>query len=131
MERYVNYKVPLIALRGKTFQRLNVQPEAIGVSKEDIAVLTNAGTEESAEDTSEAVDDDDAAFDADVAADAEVEVPVKPKPRRGRKPAGRSAQDVEALLADKFVNLIDVLPPLPEKGKFDVKLIKDSQYFFS
>ena len=36
-----------------------------------------------------------------------------------------------ACLAEMFVNLVDVLPPLPEKGKFDVKAIKQSQYFFS
>ena len=43
----------------------------------------------------------------------------------------KSEADIEARLAEMFVNLVDVLPPLPEKGKFDVKAIKQSQYFFS
>lgn len=31
----------------------------------------------------------------------------------------------------RFVNLVDVLPPLPTKGQFDVSTIKKSLYFFS
>lgn len=34
-------------------------------------------------------------------------------------------------LVHKFVNLVDILPPLPEKGQFDVRTIKKSLYFFS
>ena len=40
--------------------------------------------------------------------------------------------DVDArLLAGKFVNLTDLLPPVPAKGNFKVEAIKGSQYFFS
>ena len=35
------------------------------------------------------------------------------------------------LLAGKFVNLTELLPPLPAKGNFNVEAIKGSQYFFS
>ena len=35
------------------------------------------------------------------------------------------------LLAGKFVNFTDLLPPLPAKGSFKVETIKGSQYFFS
>lgn len=35
------------------------------------------------------------------------------------------------LLAGKFVNFTDLLPPLPAKGNFKVEAIKSSQYFFS
>jgi DNA-directed RNA polymerase len=31
----------------------------------------------------------------------------------------------------KFVNLVDILPKLPEKGEFSVQTIKNSLYFFS
>jgi DNA-directed RNA polymerase len=31
----------------------------------------------------------------------------------------------------KFVELVDLLPPLPQKGDFDVNTIKGSAYFFS
>ena len=34
-------------------------------------------------------------------------------------------------LVSRFVNLVDILPPVPKKGDFDVKLIKNSLYFFS
>jgi DNA-directed RNA polymerase, mitochondrial len=35
------------------------------------------------------------------------------------------------LMAGKFVNLTDLLPPVPAKGNFKVEAIKGSQYFFS
>lgn len=38
---------------------------------------------------------------------------------------------VEQLMNERYVNLVDVLPPLPQKGDFDIEVIKDSQYFFS
>ena len=34
-------------------------------------------------------------------------------------------------LEGKFVNLVDILLPLPSKGEFDVNKIKSSLYFFS
>lgn len=34
-------------------------------------------------------------------------------------------------LLGKFVDLVDLMPPLPKKGNFDVETIKGSQYFFS
>ena len=34
-------------------------------------------------------------------------------------------------LLGKFVNLTDILPPLPPKGTFRVEDIKESPYFFS
>ncbi|KAI0087670.1 DNA/RNA polymerase [Irpex rosettiformis] len=45
-----------------------------------------------------------------------------------------SDEDVYGMDPDmvtKFVNLVDILPPLPEKGHFDVNTIKKSLYFFS
>lgn len=39
--------------------------------------------------------------------------------------------EADAHLLGKFVNLCDLLPPLPKKGTFDVETIKGSQYFFS
>jgi DNA-directed RNA polymerase len=34
-------------------------------------------------------------------------------------------------LIGKFVNVTDILPPLPKRGNFKVEMIKGSQYFFS
>lgn len=39
--------------------------------------------------------------------------------------------EADAHLLGKFVDLCDLLPPLPKKGTFDVETIKKSQYFFS
>ena len=39
--------------------------------------------------------------------------------------------DIEPETVTRFVNLVDILPPLPEKGHFDVNTIKKSLYFFS
>lgn len=39
--------------------------------------------------------------------------------------------DADSPLANQFVDLSAVLPPLPKKGDFDVETIKKSQYFFS
>ena len=44
------------------------------------------------------------------------------------KGPGGKHQDVQV---NRFVNLADVIPPIPKKGEFDVKTIKDSMYFFS
>ena len=35
------------------------------------------------------------------------------------------------LMAGKFVDLTELLPPVPAKGNFKVEAIKGSQYFFS
>ncbi|KAJ7260885.1 hypothetical protein B0H12DRAFT_1106881 [Mycena haematopus] len=45
--------------------------------------------------------------------------------------AARLKTEEERLLLHKFVDLASLLPPLPKKGSFEVKSIKDSQYFFS
>ena len=42
----------------------------------------------------------------------------------------REAQATRELLG-KFVDVVDLLPPLPEKGTFSVQEIKSSPYFFS
>jgi DNA-directed RNA polymerase len=44
---------------------------------------------------------------------------------------GRPPLLPEESLAGKFVNLVDLLPPVPAKGEFDVNKIKSSLYFFS
>jgi len=46
--------------------------------------------------------------------------------------ARKAEAEKEAVgLYGKFVSLIDILPPLPKKGDFDVENIKKSLYFFS
>jgi len=52
------------------------------------------------------------------------------KPGRGRG-VRRSKTTAEDSLEGKFVDLLDLLPPVPAKGEFDVNKIKSSLYFFS
>ena len=115
--------MPLVALTGSSFKKFNITPEALGVSSQDMKLLTEAPSEEGEGEEVEPSEEDE-----ELALDAEGEGEEKPKKRRRRLP--RNA-DIETRLAGKFVNLVDLLPALPEKGKFDVQLIKDSQYFFS
>ncbi|KAJ7619446.1 DNA/RNA polymerase [Roridomyces roridus] len=49
---------------------------------------------------------------------------------RAAKKKSDEAKDLAQLMG-KFVKLTDLLPPLPEKGSFEVSKIKDSPYFFS
>jgi DNA-directed RNA polymerase len=37
----------------------------------------------------------------------------------------------EDSLEGKFVDIVDLMPPVPSKGEFDVNKIKSSLYFFS
>lgn len=54
-------------------------------------------------------------------------------PKR-KGPGRKSLDELEARdvsVEGMFVNLTDLLPPLPKKGEFDVNKIKSSLYFFS
>jgi DNA-directed RNA polymerase len=39
--------------------------------------------------------------------------------------------EAEQIFQERFIDLVQLLPPLPQKGQFDVTNIKRSQYFFS
>ncbi|EIW56833.1 DNA/RNA polymerase [Trametes versicolor FP-101664 SS1] len=124
-ERYADYKVPLVSLQGPAMKKLNLEGAA---APEDIQALKEIVTDEV-----EKPEEEEASLVLDAEDDLEleeVEEEVKPKKRKPKKSA-KSKEDVEQHLAGKFVNLVDILPALPEKGKFDVKAIKESQYFFS
>ncbi|KAJ6615404.1 DNA/RNA polymerase [Mycena sp. CBHHK59/15] len=64
---------------------------------------------------------------------------LAPAPEDAEEDAAEAVADAKkaaeakelAQLMGKFVNLTDLLPPLPAKGSFNVELIKDSPYFFS
>jgi DNA-directed RNA polymerase len=45
--------------------------------------------------------------------------------------AGNGDLETDPSLEDKYVDLVDLLLPLPNKGEFDVNKIKSSVYFFS
>lgn len=126
-ERYADYKVPLMALQGGALKKLNLEGAA---APEDIQALKEIESDEAEkpeEEASLAPEEDE---DLELDELEEPEEKPKPKPKRKTK-AAKTQENVEKRLAGKFVNLVDILPPLPQKGKFDVKAIKDSQYFFS
>lgn len=45
--------------------------------------------------------------------------------------SSKHTQASYALVGGKFVNFVDLLPPIPQKGTFQVEDIKQSPYFFS
>jgi len=49
----------------------------------------------------------------------------------GENTLGKGLLDVEQVINQRYVNLVDIFPPVPEKGKFNIETIKDSPYFFS
>jgi DNA-directed RNA polymerase, mitochondrial len=54
--------------------------------------------------------------------------PALGKTKRNRGASSRAMAD---LLEGTFVDVVDLLPPVPTKGEFDVNKIKSSLYFFS
>lgn len=44
---------------------------------------------------------------------------------------GTGTETIDPALEGKFVDLVDLLLPVPSKGEFDVNKIKSSLYFFS
>lgn len=114
-----------MTLRGGAFRKLNVSPEQFGVSTEDAKLLEDAVEEATPPEEA----DEDGNEDGDIEAE---EAEEKPKPKKKRGPRKKTFdENIETRLAGKFVNLVDILPPLPAKGMFDVSAIKESQYFFS
>lgn len=143
-ERYKGYRVPIASLKtSQILIQLGIVDTATGMSsrrpkKAVEAVLephTDAAIQPLAEEEEEL---------AEVVVDRPPAVSVLSKeqavkllkPVRGAK-RGKSATTQgqpaasEAELAGMFVDLVDLLPPVPVKGEFDVNKIKSSLYFFS
>ncbi|GJJ10389.1 hypothetical protein Clacol_004615 [Clathrus columnatus] len=126
--RYASHKFPVKALfQGSLLQNLreagcdivlpkNVEEDALN----QLAAEKKISKRSSEEDESEADVEDEDKEDSDT---AESESPyILPPPRSAPAPVtGR----------ERFVNLVDLIPPLPQKGDFEVRTVKDSLYFFS
>ncbi|KAI0371016.1 DNA/RNA polymerase [Pilatotrama ljubarskyi] len=134
-ERYADYKVPLVALGGEYFKKLKIEPESLDISPDDVKALTEGEAEEETakpEEVSLIGEDEESAEEEDEEEiDEETGKAKKRKTKKTKTKSKKSKAAIEERLAGRFVNLVDILPPLPEKGKFDVKAIKDSLYFFS
>lgn len=159
MERYQGYKIPLTSIRNtalmkklyKAGSRIIVTPEQakslsavddlLEVSEtrtptidESQAKIINADNISAPEEfwptAVDPVDKDSCSLHSE----EQTESTKKKLSRIRRKSKAMTAaekQQAQAQLAGKFVNVTDIMPPLPKKGDFDVDRIKGSQYFFS
>ena len=143
-QRYKGYKVALGHLRNGGFIKslvdagctITVSPEQASrlglVHSELKSILTISDSRESSIDET---DVDNATLEA-IASEAlpKSRRPVKATHADSLPDAGVHPESVDELdqrLFGKFVDLTDLIPPLPEKGSFDVADIRKSQYFFS
>lgn len=159
MQQYQGYKVPLLSLSSGFANKLSQAGSRIYATPEQAKSLTSlsklvvVGEDSSTVDESRAVKDQDAvrnllnnldSVDArkpvsdseDVKVDEEGAEIVKEEEAESfptkvamEKKERQRAAVLE--LGGKFVSLADLLPPLPQKGLFEVSKIIDSTYFFS
>ncbi|KAL4063046.1 hypothetical protein V8B97DRAFT_2026531 [Scleroderma yunnanense] len=156
--RYADYKIPLASLRvGSLIKKLKAAGVRIVASPEQAAAIKSVDTvsfdplldisdteASSITFASSPTPDDQKMSDLGI-----TDAPMKQqtKNRRSSLTEATIAQDDESaeaeanaeeedayadsLLADKFISLTALIPPLPKKGDFKVETIKKSQYFFS
>ncbi|KZO97648.1 DNA/RNA polymerase [Calocera viscosa TUFC12733] len=99
----------LLRFTHQDYEKLSAQSE--------IAVEMNSTPKMGDADADEHVDED---------ADARADEDGDEKPRaRAKRLKGKE------IVMTRFINLTEILPPLPPKGAFDIQKIKDSLYFFS
>jgi DNA-directed RNA polymerase, mitochondrial len=95
-------------------------------AKEDIDAIKASVAE--GEEALPSFDDLDDASLPSMAAEEEMELTQE---ELEMEEAEKNKQVALAALLNKFVDITEVFPPLPEKGTFDVNDIKKSPYFFS
>jgi len=155
-QRYANYRVPISHLE-RMRKQVNMPPEVKEIleaeqRKSRSALINYEGSEaipeedtevpESDMDTVEQVEED--ALKKRGRPRKKVQVKRKVEVEDGdaetsnkrflteiERQAGGDKKKMRELLTKRFVPLIDILPPLPRKGDFDIELIRQSPYFFS
>ncbi|KAG6865592.1 hypothetical protein C0991_001141 [Blastosporella zonata] len=134
-ERYKDYKIPLVSLKtGSLIKTLHSLGSQLKVTPEqaktldalrELLVISDTQTTDIDESEVTNVSKLRAELNAQAQADAEDELVTIDE-------EGQKLKEIELRqLMGKFVNLVDLIPPLPEKGTFRVEQIKKSQYFFS
>ncbi|CCL99811.1 uncharacterized protein FIBRA_01835 [Fibroporia radiculosa] len=132
LQRYKGYKIPVSSLKntsfipgfGPTARRISgSKAKKQSASEVDLA---DEPADEVSEESKSVVRTGDA--DAQVLAALQSPVDVGEKKKRGRPSVTPAAAVMDE---NKFVDLTSFLPPLPQKGVFDVSTIKKSLYFFS
>lgn len=160
LQRYAGYKVPVVSLKRPQRRRSKAKKdeseeasvvdssspsEAVLAMPEDqlaklqgqegdLILAKPTGKSEDAEEGDEdsaSLDagEDDITSDTELGEEAEEEAPKKK--RSTRKSKKDKDEEWETKFKAKFVDLADILPPIPAKGSFDVNEIKGSLYFFS
>ncbi|KAG5335655.1 hypothetical protein C0989_000845 [Termitomyces sp. Mn162] len=138
-ERYKDYKISLVSLRQPSLirslhalgARIVVTPDQakkLDGLKELLVVSDTDKTtyidESEVENVGQLCEEIDAQVADEMGDEETVEV-------EGDEEGARIKREEFKRLMGKFVNLVDLLPPLPKKGSFRVEQIKKSQYFFS
>ncbi|KAG6877418.1 hypothetical protein C0993_007661 [Termitomyces sp. T159_Od127] len=137
-ERYKDYKVPLVSLKNSSILKgLHALGSRIVVTSEQAKKLDSLRELLVVSDTTATTDIDESEVENFEHLCDEVNAQVE---EEAREDGGAVTVDDEGMkikhaemrmLMGKFVNLVDLIPPLPEKGSFRVEQIKKSQYFFS
>ncbi|KAH9986955.1 DNA/RNA polymerase [Russula vinacea] len=151
-ERYAGYKVPLASLRtSQILKQLGILDTVAGIkSRRFLKTTKKKNAETAAAVTTEEEDEDDEKAMAEkktlerpptvsvLSKEQLLEFlePLRERGRPAKAAALREQQEKSAELDEdsfegKFVDLVELLPPVPEKGEFDVNKIKSSLYFFS
>ncbi|KAK0201027.1 DNA/RNA polymerase [Desarmillaria ectypa] len=153
VERYKGYKIPLISLRGgqmgKLLRNAGASLKVTAEQAQEYSMLgslmeiteegskfTHLATTAEAEEVNDRLDEmeetlgdeDEEAVDMEEFSEDGAELSDRQKKLKKRK--AKNEKEVLKLVG-KFVELVDLLPPVPEKGDFRVEAIKASQYFFS
>jgi DNA-directed RNA polymerase len=158
MERYADYQMPLTNIQSSTLvkqlaaagTRISVTPEQAAtlgdlkplldvtdkketvVQADESAVSSPEELEQLAKsmgiDMSKSSSSEADEMEDDEMEDEEMEDGVAPRKKRS---TSQKAKTASLALHGKFVDVTKLLPPLPEKGSFQVEKIKESQYFFS
>ncbi|KAJ3976640.1 DNA/RNA polymerase [Lentinula raphanica] len=159
-ERYRNYKIPLASIHSgvltKSLKQAGTRIKVTSKQAQSLKAISTLVDVSDTEDSSIQENDDSADVKAllvDLAKEreaAKLERGSNQEPNETQEeeeeefeddwesPRAKAArlrkanEDLQSIeLLGKFVNLVDLLPPLPKKGDFKVEAIKASQYFFS
>jgi len=151
-ERYKGYKIPLenlvsansslvkqIAAVGTRIKAPRSQAHVLGPLKhiieftddEETTIIESATKGAAAAEKGQLQDEEKLLEALTEGEEEEVEVEEIIPSKRQANARAKAAAEAVSLLAGKVVNLTDLLPPVPDKGTFEVESIKESQYFFS
>ncbi|KIK64988.1 hypothetical protein GYMLUDRAFT_160261 [Collybiopsis luxurians FD-317 M1] len=140
--RYRNYKVPLSSIQSHILTKALQQAGArITVTAEqakslhsiaNIALIKDLKKEHKTAQSEAAAASSHSQEEAEEEEEEEYEDEDWESPRAKAARLRKANEDLQSIeLLGKFVNLVDLLPPVPKKGDFKVEAIKASQYFFS